>query len=195
VFYSKDFLYEYLIVGCINKIIIILFLFRVGLTRAYCFKRIICVSTFSLKRNSFFVLFERNLIIKRVIFLFLGRLLNGSFIGWLMFPNGVFVCISYLNKLMSFIFILLGILFGVFINKILLKLFLLGRFMFYIRKLRVQGGWKNIILKSLSLRERVDLGFGDLYGKNLFINRRRIRVSFLKIEKLRIILFLIGFIV
>ena len=164
-FYSKDLICEYILIGKFNFFLVCLFLLRIGLTRRYRFKALNRVWGGN-RKIRFGLIGERGLIINRIFVLMVGAFINGSFISWLMIPEDNVVILPFFIRVISIIIILIGAVTGVYVKfNTYLGSWIIRR-MWFIRKLRVQGGLRNW---GFRVRENYftigDLGWNEHYRK------------------------------
>nr|YP_010534162.1 NADH dehydrogenase subunit 5 [Endelus continentalis]UXX50478.1 NADH dehydrogenase subunit 5 [Endelus continentalis] len=112
-FYSKDLILEFISGGFLNVFIYLMYFISTGLTVSYSIRLVYYVvisdfnyfSTYSLSDNSF------NMSISMLGLIFLV-IFGGCFLSWILFSIPYFICLPLMLKLMTFMVILLGFLFG-----------------------------------------------------------------------------------
>nr|YP_010714880.1 NADH dehydrogenase subunit 5 [Cladiscus yunnanus]WDE20694.1 NADH dehydrogenase subunit 5 [Cladiscus yunnanus] len=117
-FYSKDLIVEVMSMSYLNIYIYFIFYFSIGLTVMYSFRLCYYLMLGEMNFLSLNCLKEESFImIKGMFGLILFVVFSGSMMLWLMFPSMYFICLSKLMKMMTLIFILLGIWLGLEISK------------------------------------------------------------------------------
>nr|QWM97253.1 NADH dehydrogenase subunit 5 [Aulaconotus atronotatus] len=117
-FYSKDLIVEFLSMGHLNYFIYIIFYISIGLTVCYSFRLTYYSLTGSFNFISLNSLGEMNsYMLKGMTGLIFFVVVSGSMLSWLIFPTPYFICLPLVMKLMTLIFIILGMYLGYEIAK------------------------------------------------------------------------------
>lgn len=171
-FYSKDLILEIIIIRNVNLFIYFLFIISTGFTILYSFRLfgflILGSNNFSRLR----IIEDKDFtIIKSIIFLFLGAIVGGRIIIWIIFPFNDLIIIPIWIKIRVLFLILsisyLGIInflqtkFNLFIKNLKLKFFL-GRIWFipylstyYLRKILLNRRYNYIKIIELGIIEKL----------------------------------------
>nr|APX40857.1 NADH dehydrogenase subunit 5 [Longitarsus curtus] len=117
-FYSKDLIVEFMSMSVLNLYIYIIFYISIGLTVSYSFR----LSYYSMNGDFNFISFnmmkESSLImLKGMSGLILFVIFSGSIFSWLIFLTPIFICLSFLMKLMTLIMVFIGMWLGYEISK------------------------------------------------------------------------------
>nr|WIL79946.1 NADH dehydrogenase subunit 5 [Tenerus flavicollis] len=117
-FYSKDLVVEVMSMSYLNLYIYMIFYISIGLTVSYSFRLSYYLMMGSFNFLSLNMLADKSLImIKGMTGLIFFVVFSGSMMLWLMFPSMIFICLNSLMKMMTLLFIILGIFIGVEISK------------------------------------------------------------------------------
>lgn len=209
-FYSKDLIIEIIIIRYLNLFVCLVFFISIGLTACYtlrllyytCFRVLNFYSFNNIKDNL-------NYIIIRIIFLIFPVIIIGAFLNWIIFRSPYLIILSLKIKLLTLIFIFLGISIGFYISKIDYN-FKNFRFLYYKFSIFFSSIWNipnlrtSILIKNpLKIRNlifiNIDQGWIESYGcqkiYNFLINSSKTFQFFfqrnIKIFILLLILFLI----
>nr|YP_010268848.1 NADH dehydrogenase subunit 5 [Halovelia novoguinensis]UIG88253.1 NADH dehydrogenase subunit 5 [Halovelia novoguinensis] len=111
-FYSKDLILEMFSFDSFNFFIYFIMYFSVGLTVSYSVRLgyyVLIMNTNSYSCQSYVEDFYMNF---SMIFLVLMSIISGSMLSWLIFVSPVFLMLTFLMKMMTLIFIILGFIIG-----------------------------------------------------------------------------------
>nr|AHA41541.1 NADH dehydrogenase subunit 5 [Diabrotica virgifera virgifera] len=112
-FYSKDLIVEILSFSYLNIYIYMIFYISIGLTVAYSFRLTYYSLTGSFNYLALNMLSETGyLMLKGMSGLILFVVFSGSLFSWLVFSTPIFICLPFLMKIMTLIFIMVGVWLG-----------------------------------------------------------------------------------
>lgn len=171
-FYSKDLILEIIIIRNVNLFIYILFIISTGFTILYSFR---LFGFLIVRNNNFFrmrIIDEKDLIIiKSIIILFIGAIMGGRILIWIIFPftNLIILPISiklrtlFLIRILSYIGVINFLQKKIDLIRKFIKLkFFLGRMWFipylstyYLRKLFLNEGYNYIKIVELGIIEKL----------------------------------------
>ncbi len=162
-YYSKDLICEYLIIGKINFFFIFLFLLRIGLTRSYRLKALNSVWG-NTRIPSLGLIHERKLMITRIILLLIGSFMNGAIIRWFIIPEEEIILMPFSIKIIRVIFILLGVLVGIFIRIKFLGLWRVRK-IWFLRRLSSRELGYSVLFRGKMYYKSGDFGWNEYYRK------------------------------
>nr|YP_010936435.1 NADH dehydrogenase subunit 5 [Agetocera filicornis]WKW54888.1 NADH dehydrogenase subunit 5 [Agetocera filicornis] len=112
-FYSKDLIVEVLSMNYMNMYIYFIFFFSIGLTVSYSFRLTYYSLTGDFNFISFNMIQDNGLImLKGMSGLILFVIFSGSMFSWMMFSTPYFICLSFIMKIMTLIYIFMGLWIG-----------------------------------------------------------------------------------
>nr|ALO76639.1 NADH deshydrogenase subunit 5 [Melyridae sp. GENSP01] len=179
-FYSKDLVVEFMSMGYLNIYIYFIFYISIGLTVCYSFRLLFYLVG---KSFSFFSLNSLSEswgpMIMGMSGLILFVVFSGSMLSWLMFSTPYFICLSLLMKLMTLMFVVLGVLVGLeaskmgfsfsesLVNNISLKSFLGS--MWNMPLISTLGVNYWFLVAGKSYYKKIDQGWSEYLGaQNLY---------------------------
>nr|YP_009567878.1 NADH dehydrogenase subunit 5 [Sitona obsoletus]QBF03827.1 NADH dehydrogenase subunit 5 [Sitona obsoletus] len=164
-FYSKDLVVEIMSMGYLNLFVYLIFYLSVGLTVCYSFRvvyytftgdsNILVLST--LNENSKIMLSSMIGLVFLVVFM-------GSILSWVMFPFPYFICLSFVMKMMTCFFILMGIFLGYECAKFSLE-YSIKAVLFYNFSMFSASMWNMPFLSTFGVNY-YPLFLGKIYMKN-----------------------------
>nr|UZZ43918.1 NADH dehydrogenase subunit 5 [Ecnomus sp. XG-2021] len=172
-FYSKDLMLEMYLLENYNLFLLLLFYISLGLTMSYSFRLMIYLL---MGNNMFFSSFnyiESLLYLKSMWMLFLLSLIGGSLIMWLLMVNYSMIYLCTMLKMMIFIFMIFGILLGMYLHYYM-YMFSSKKFMFFVYNMwflpKISTYGMNFYLFKIgyNLLIILDLGWIELLGPQGF---------------------------
>nr|QXT45539.1 NADH dehydrogenase subunit 5 [Leptinotarsa decemlineata] len=153
-FYSKDLVVEFMSFGNLNMFIYSIYYISIGLTVCYSFRLAYYSLMGTFNFHSLNSLSETSFIMLKSMFgLILFVVFSGSMMSWLIFPTPYFICLPYQMKLMTLVFIILGVWIGMEVSKF--KIFYL---------LKMKCNFKTVKFFSMM----INLPLLSTYGVNYF---------------------------
>nr|AMR97523.1 NADH deshydrogenase subunit 5 [Iberobaenia minuta] len=169
-FYSKDLILEGLSLNYFNFFIYFIFYLSMGLTIAYSFRLVYFVLLKDFSFNNFFFFHDNFMMLVGMMGLFIVCIFGGSILSWLIFPTSYFICLPFIMKVMIFIFICFGLVFGSVMSKTyfgLIKIFL-GLDCFYFSLFNLSNisilGVDFFLNKGEEFYKLIDQGWLEHYG-------------------------------
>nr|YP_009178823.1 NADH dehydrogenase subunit 5 [Agasicles hygrophila]ALJ78618.1 NADH dehydrogenase subunit 5 [Agasicles hygrophila]ASO76774.1 NADH dehydrogenase subunit 5 [Agasicles hygrophila] len=204
-FYSKDLIAEVMSFSSVNLFIYLIFYCSIGLTVAYSVRLSYYTLFGTFNFLSFNSLMESSLIMLRgmsglIFFVIFG----GSVLNWLIFSTPIFLCLSFLMKLMTLICVLLGLWLGYEISQFSMNYSSLSM-QNLILSLFFSLMWNMPILSTLGvnfyplvlsklLYKNFDQGWYEYYGsQNLGLIFKNLKLQILSLNyfKIYLLMFLI----
>nr|YP_010554627.1 NADH dehydrogenase subunit 5 [Hydromanicus huapingensis]UYO79247.1 NADH dehydrogenase subunit 5 [Hydromanicus huapingensis] len=172
-FYSKDLILEMVYFSNLNMVIFFFFFFSTGLTVSYTIRLIYMSFLKEASYFSYFSLYDKDYImIVSMFMLLMISIMGGSMMSWLILPNFYMVYLFGVKKFMVMIFILMGVLMGMFISCMnlllswnsMMKFYYYLSLMWFIPSISIFG-LNNLVLKfSLSMDKIMDMGWMEKVG-------------------------------
>jgi len=205
-FYSKDIILEMIFIRDLNKLVFLLYFLGTGLTVCYSFRLVYYVFRGEINLSAFHSIRDEDAVVTNPISpLFLGAVVRGIVISWLIFPYPYIICIRFYFKTLALWVRLLGGLLGYYLNilavsydlkrlnKYRLRVFIGS--IWFIPYLRTKGVSLRVLDYSQKLKTLLDKGWRELYGgqgiyQYVFTKRRLLEIAQSNIIKVFIILFI-----
>ncbi len=205
-FYSKDLIVEILSFSYLNIYIYIIFYISIGLTVAYRFRLTYYSLTGRFNYLALNILSETGyLILKGIRGLILFVVFSGRLFSWLVFSTPIFICLPFLIKIITLIFIIVGVWLGYELAKFkisynLLRLNNISRVLFFriiwnIPFLSTLGINYYPIYFGIFYKKFFDIGWFEYYGSSGVIKQlnNRIFLQLFSLNHLKIYLLLLIF--
>lgn len=164
-FYSKDLVVEIISIGYLNLFVYLIFYLSVGLTVCYRFR--VVYYTFTGDRNILVLRTlneNRKIILRRIIGLVFLVVFMGSILSWVIFPFPYFICLSFVIKIITCFFILIGIFLGYECAKFRLE-YSIKAVLFYNFRIFSASIWNIPFLRTFGVNY-YPLFLGKIYMKN-----------------------------
>nr|YP_010809158.1 NADH dehydrogenase subunit 5 [Anaka burmensis]UNZ99517.1 NADH dehydrogenase subunit 5 [Anaka burmensis] len=165
-FYSKDLIVESSLMNEYNIIFYMMFYICLGLTSCYTIRLFFYSVMFDIKLNSIMMMVEEKMFMKFSIFvLTMFSLIYGSSILWMISINFSYLIMPMLMKIMSFLFILAGMMMGYNIMNFKMYLFNMNYYLF--GNMWFMFSYSNYmykILYNISFKYNINLNWGEYYG-------------------------------
>nr|YP_009735121.1 NADH dehydrogenase subunit 5 [Acropyga guianensis]QBG38609.1 NADH dehydrogenase subunit 5 [Acropyga guianensis] len=170
-FYSKDLIMEMIYLMNMNLFLMILILMSLSFTVSYSLRLLYCLFFSSLKMTSFFYFKENMLMNFSMLFLMILSLLSGCMMMWLFFFDNYFLFMKMLIKLLTIIFLIMGLMMVSFYMKNLLNLYFYSYFFSSMWFMSYMYMWSSKFLLNLSLEFYMfDKSWIEFMNKNFMLN-------------------------
>lgn len=107
-FYSKDLIVEFISINILNVYIYVIFYVSIGLTVSYRLRLSFYVLFSNFKFISLNLLLENSKILLRIFILIFFVVFNGRILSWLIFEDLIFICLPFVIKIYTILWITLG---------------------------------------------------------------------------------------
>nr|AKK32512.1 NADH dehydrogenase subunit 5 [Aenictopecheidae sp. PJ-2015] len=204
-FYSKDFILEIYTLNSFNMLNYFLYYLSIGLTVSYSFRLIFfCLYNYN---NSYVFqnYFENKIMYISLMPLMMLSIMSGSMFMWLIFNNIEFIFLSFILKINSLIFILVGILFGIimmFNNKYIFKfknmfVMMFFSYMWFLPILKTSYMYSKSMNMFLLYNKNMDFGwFESIFSKMILIifSWMNLVMNMLYMNNIKIFMFMFFFV-
>nr|APX40922.1 NADH dehydrogenase subunit 5 [Phyllotreta cruciferae] len=107
-FYSKDLVVEFMSMSILNIYIYIIFYVSIGLTVSYSLRLSFYVLFSNFKFLSLNLLLENSKMLLSMFVLIFFVVFNGSMLSWLIFDDLIFICLPFVMKIFTMLWIMVG---------------------------------------------------------------------------------------
>nr|APX40909.1 NADH dehydrogenase subunit 5 [Plateumaris sericea] len=182
-FYSKDLIVEVMSMMYLNMFIYLIFYMSIGLTVCYSFRLMYYSLVGNFNYNNMNSFIESKIMLKGMSGLIFFVIIMGSMLNWLIFNEPLFICLPICMKLLTVIFILLGVWIGVSMSKFYLSSCLISKGMFLVNFMSLM--WNLPIISTLGINyyplmgstylKLLDSGWFEYYGgQNLSLKIKKL---------------------
>nr|APX40805.1 NADH dehydrogenase subunit 5 [Phyllotreta tetrastigma] len=199
-FYSKDLIVEFMSMSVLNSYIYIIFYLSIGLTVSYSLRLSFYVLVNDFKFLSLNLLMENSKMLMSMSVLMCFIIFNGSMLSWLIFDNLIFICLPFMMKLFTMVWIMLGAWVGYEVSLFLIQSkFTPNLISMFLSSMWCLPNFSTIsinyypILSSYNFYKNLDQGWLEYYGGlNLVkILRKTLLIQLLSKNYFKIYLFIL----
>nr|AYQ18964.1 NADH dehydrogenase subunit 5 [Discolomatidae sp. 3 ACP-2013] len=117
-FYSKDLIMEMMSMNSVNMLIYLIMYISIGLTVSYSFRLTFYLMMNKYMFNSLNNKFENlDYMMKSMLLMLIFVIFSGSLFSWMMFSFPYFICLSMFMKMLTLMFIIIGMYLGIELSK------------------------------------------------------------------------------
>nr|APX40272.1 NADH dehydrogenase subunit 5 [Phyllotreta parallela] len=176
-FYSKDLIVEFMSMNILNIYIYIIFYVSIGLTVSYSLRLSFYALLSDFKFLSLNMLIENSKMLMSMMGLIFFVIFNGSMLSWLIFENLIFICLPFIMKIFTLMWIIIGVWVGYEISLLMISNKLNTNLMImFFSSMWHMPNFSTIsinyypILKSYYLLKNMDQGWLEYFGGLNIVN-------------------------